>query len=177
LGVVNVNEMSKDEYMDMLGMALRTTTIVLNNSPNVPFIIMDSLEANRDSSDGGEDRRELELDRKNHTNDSFNREEDFLAKLFLENVVIEEGDFGWGQLSAFYSVWKNPLLQQETGNKNDDGGISNNDDANNNGGDDAYISPPTNDGNTTDNDPRRRRLQNKAAAVKSRNILMKIEKI
>jgi len=91
-------------------------------------------------------------------------EEEYLAKLFLEHAVVEYSQENWWEVSAIYSVWKNPLLRQNsmTSNRDDDNG------ARDLREESARPMPV---------EEQRRRRQGYMSPVKGRNILKKIEGI
>lgn len=145
LGVVNFKTMSRNDTLDITGMALRTMTIVLNENSSIPFLVDDKLdkssrkrERNRElkasfasssssaSSSDSNPQRELQWvigidDRipvENPPVEAFTAG-NHLAEIFLESVKIETVANGWWEVSAIYSVWKNRRRRPHSG-VNDD---------------------------------------------------------
>ena len=163
-GVVNLNLMTHDDHMDIVGMALRTNTLVLNQHSDLPFEVFDHLIKFRD----GDDRRGR--DRKRKLGDD---EDEYLAKIILEHIVIERGDFDWWAMSAIYSVWKNPQIQLKS--KYQD--YTNGEDKDKDRWRRALQLQEVDAKNQEEEEDQRQRCQDSFCPVKSRTILKRIEAI
>jgi len=189
LGVVHYDNMEKQDTLDVLGMVLRTMTMVLNEHSNVPFMVQDNLESFRKARGRNRELRphtassftdnfprtpqqrgiddnvnpELELKK---ILDVFDPDSDDgrpkMAKIVLENCVVYAGEQQWWEVSAIYSVWKNPAMKPNF--------IADRDTERRPGQRELG-------GNDKTSEEQQRHLEEQTSPVKNQTILKKIERI
>lgn len=115
LGVVNMDE-NKDDTKNIVNMAARAISTVLNNDEGIPFLVWDSLDIHNRKR-----KRKMELTETPTFPKSFRgqgdpqepfdartngREDEYLAKLILDSAKVAPGDYNWWEISAIYTVWR-----------------------------------------------------------------------
>jgi len=120
LGVVNMDG-NEDDAKNILKMAARGISTVLNNDEGFPFLVYDTLDIHNRKR-----KRNMQLTETSPPPRSFRgqgepqdrdaafpfdmrntgREDEYLAKLILDNVVVGPGDHNWWEISSIYTVWR-----------------------------------------------------------------------
>lgn len=107
LGVVNRNAMTDEDIDNIIHMAGRALSIVLNKDEEIPFIVYDrnrELTVTRlpPSSVRGQGKPQTRYD-----TSTTGRGEKYLAKLLLDSVVADFVVNNWWEITATYTVWRN----------------------------------------------------------------------
>jgi len=112
LGVVHYREMSDDDHMTIVDMALSCITKILNDHSDIPFRVHDMIgkyhhreKRERNLVTAGFGFGGAQVEAKPEVQE---REDLYLADLILEDVEVHLGHHNWWQIRGIYSVWKRP---------------------------------------------------------------------
>jgi len=116
LGVVHYENMTEVDITNIINMAARALNVVLNKDEEIPFVVYDTLdylnrdgERNRDLGEAQLPSTPFRGEGKPQQRDAtspFDMADKYMAKLFLDNVVMQLLDNKWFEISSIYTVWR-----------------------------------------------------------------------
>eukprot|EP00535_Pseudo-nitzschia_heimii_P005604 CAMPEP_0197191400 /NCGR_PEP_ID=MMETSP1423-20130617/23321_1 /TAXON_ID=476441 /ORGANISM="Pseudo-nitzschia heimii, Strain UNC1101" /LENGTH=607 /DNA_ID=CAMNT_0042644025 /DNA_START=251 /DNA_END=2074 /DNA_ORIENTATION=- len=112
LGVVRYENMTEVDITNIINMAARALNVVLNKDEEIPFVVYDRLDYLNRDGEWNRDLGEAQIPSAPFRGEGKPRQRDadmadkYLAKLFLDNVVMEMLDNNWFEISSIYTVWR-----------------------------------------------------------------------